>query len=230
VTAPRLRRARRGARPARDQVESVFASILNDLVSRVPGARTAALVDSEGETVDYATCARPFDVRLAAAHWRIVLAEVRSQPSLAQARSLVVRASWESYVVHALPEGYALIMILVRTAGFSGSRRALVACERALTNEAGWSSSEGPRRSCFAVRVAQDGRLRPTALDWGGAMRRFEILGSHASGLARGERAWRIRLDNGLETTLIREPGGGWYIDDLEGTRAPGSSGQDRTD
>ena len=28
------------------------------------------------------------------------------------------------------------------------------------------------------------------------------------------ERGWRVRLENGAEVTLVREPGGHWYADE----------------
>ena len=56
MTAPRGGAAASGARAAlpRDQVPSTFTAILERLVAAIPGAHAAALVDYEGETVDYA--------------------------------------------------------------------------------------------------------------------------------------------------------------------------------
>jgi predicted regulator of Ras-like GTPase activity (Roadblock/LC7/MglB family) len=226
VTSHGSRRPDRGKPATRDQDESVFAAILADLVSRVPGARGAALVDAEGETVDYASAIRPFDLRLAAAHWRIVLDEVRAGDSLASTYCIIVRATRGSYIVQALPDGYALVVILSRAAGFSGFRRALTACERDLCDEAGWPKSARPRATTFPVRVEQDARGRPVALSIGGPTRSVEILGTHASGPARGEKAWRVRLDTGFETTLVRESGGHWYLDDVDAARVERVSGR----
>ena len=95
------------ARPlaaARDQHESAFATILADLVRRVPGARGAALVDRDGETVDYSGRLDPFAMRLAAAHWRIVLDELRAQRFFRSVRWLALRARRTSYLVHELPD------------------------------------------------------------------------------------------------------------------------------
>ena len=123
----------------RDQRESAFAVILAAFVSRVPGARGAALVDFEGETVDYAGRVDPFELRVAAAHWRIVLNEAAAQPSLKRVGALAIRAARRTYLVSVLPEGYALVAILVRRAGLSGYERALAVCVRALGEEAAWS-------------------------------------------------------------------------------------------
>jgi hypothetical protein len=52
-------------------------------------------------------------------------------------------------------------------------------------------------------------------------LRPLEILGSLAGGLAKRERGWRVRVDSGVEATLVREPGGAWYAD--EPISAPGT-------
>jgi hypothetical protein len=41
----------------------------------------------------------------------------------------------------------------------------------------------------------------------------LEVLGS-VMGLATRERGFRVRLDSGIELTLVREAGGFWYADD----------------
>jgi hypothetical protein len=206
-------RPRRRVAVARDQHESAFAAILGDLVARVPGALAAAFVDRQGETVDYAGQIDPFDVRLAAAHWRIVLDEVNRQRSLRSTRWLALRAGRASYILQELPDDYALVVVLTRAAGFSGWRRAVSACVQALGQEAGWSSSG---RSWFPVQVNADPRRRPSSLCSapGARLRPIEVLGAVAGGLARRERAWRVRFDTGVEATLVREPGGLWYSDE----------------
>jgi hypothetical protein len=218
--------SQREAHPWRDQPESAFASILEALVASVPGARGAALVDLLGETVDYAGRGAPFDLRVAAAHWRIVLEETRSQTSFSGLKWLAVRAARGTYVVHALPDGYALVLVLVRAAGLFGWDRAVGTCARALGEEAGrhWGSLSGP--SWFSVEVVSDARLRPRAIRLANELRPLEILGTlvrpagPAAGgalpldLAHRERGWRVRLETGVEATLVREPGGVWYADE----------------
>jgi hypothetical protein len=207
-------RRRRPARAARDQSESAFASILADLVERVPGARGVALVDVLGETVDYAGRAAPYDLRLAAAHWQIVQNEAIQQPSLGGLRSLFVRASRASYVVHMLPEGYVLVIVLSRSAGFVGWRRAVSACALALAKEAGWAPGDMPFPPWFPLDVLFDGRRRPSSVRVAGRSRPLEILGTQAGGLVGRERGWRVRFDTGVEATLVREPGGACYSDE----------------
>jgi hypothetical protein len=215
---------RRRARASRDQGESAFASILASLVASVPGARGAVLVDLHGETVDYAGEAPPFDLRVAAAHFRIVLNEAAAQPSLVGLDWLVVRAARKSYLIHALPDGYALVLLFARAAGFVGWHRAVVACRRALDAEAGWKWSGSPATPWFRFEVVSDGRRRPRSVRVAGRLRPVEILGVLAEDpgseqamrqhLTRGERGWRVRFETGMEVTLIREPGGFWYSDE----------------
>jgi predicted regulator of Ras-like GTPase activity (Roadblock/LC7/MglB family) len=213
----RVRRNRRVAATKRDQHESAFAAILSKLVSRVPGARGAALVDSEGETVDYAGRAKPFDLRVAAAHWRIVLDEARAARALRNVRSIAVRAARASYLVQTLPEGYALVVVMMRSAGFSGWQRAVASCVHALGEEAGWEwDGEAPPR-WFPVTVLRDERRRPAAVRADGRLHPLEILGTLQAGLSGRERAWRIRFESGLEATLVREPGGACYLDEKLG-------------
>lgn len=222
-------------KPPRDQRESAFSEILGGLVPRVPGARAAALVDSLGETVDYAGRRAPYDVRVAAAHLRIVLFAAQALKPLEGVKWCAVRASRGGYLVHALPEGYALVLVFVRGAGLAGWQRAVAACGRALASEAGWPKVDSWCEPWFAVDVIPDGRRRPRSLRVAGRVRTLEIVGVLASRPNHATRAsgarpsaaakgWRVRLETGAETTLIREPGGAWYSDEsLEGVLGSGS-------
>jgi hypothetical protein len=194
--------------PARDQRESAFSSILATLLSRFPGARACALVDAEGETVDYAGRMAPFDLRVAAAHWRIVADQAACQRSYGEVQRLVVRGGRRSVVVQLLPDGYALVIVRQRLASLAISSRALPACIRALGDEAGWTWQRGSAPSSwFGVDALVDGRFRPAAVVEHGEIRELEILGALASGLSHRERGWRVRFDSGIEATLVREPG-----------------------
>lgn len=214
--AARPTRARAPADPGdpRDQEESAFAAILAGLVARVPGARAAALVDRGGETVDYAGRGNPYELRVAAAHFRLVLDEALAQGSLAGARSFVVRAARASFVVRSLPDGYALVLCLSRGAGFRGLARAIPAFTRRLAHEAGWTQEPN---SWYAVDVLADERRSPYAIDAGGRPILLEILGRFRAALPEHERAWRVRTQPGTELTLVRESGGFWYSDEATG-------------
>ena len=134
----RERRSGRAVKPERDQAPSAFTMILDDLVARVPGAIAAALVDAEGETVDYAGWLTPFDVKIAAAHWRIILNQLDALSWMGTTRTLVVRGTTRSTLARALSEGYAAVLVLARRAGFVMPERAFSACEVAVAIEAGW--------------------------------------------------------------------------------------------
>jgi hypothetical protein len=92
------RSERRKARdlPERLQERSVFTQILDRLVRLSPGAVGAALADREGECVDYAGFVDPFEIKVAAAHWQIVLTTVAlEQPGLGDVRQITVHeATW----------------------------------------------------------------------------------------------------------------------------------------
>ena len=215
------------ARPSRapsvrDMDLTAFAKILSDLVMRVPGAYASALVDQGGETVDYAGAGDPFEMKVAAAHIRIILndlEELGDAHPLGSPRSIVVRGARRSVIGRRLPEGYALVVLLHRRAGFATSERAFSTCERLLAKEAGWAAGKG--RPWFPVRVEVDRRGRPTVV--GNPPIPVEVFGAIVD-LPRQERGFRVRLrgESGGELTLVREPGHAWYADeDPEALRTP---------
>ena len=104
-----MKRRRRGA--VRDQSDSAFSAILGRLCDD-SGALAAALVDGEGETVDYAGLLSPYEIKVAAAEWRIVLAVVRESrlPGFHTVGCLTVRAKGRSFVIEAMPDGGKLII------------------------------------------------------------------------------------------------------------------------
>jgi len=208
--APRRRLANEG-----DQAPGAFTEILADLVDRVPGARAAALVDFDGECVDYASHGDPFEVKVAAAHLRIVLHE--TQAALADASFFSLSGSNRSYVVHSLPQEYALVLVLACGATSATSGRAIPLCVQRLAAEAGWKAPQAPAWHPLEVRT--DGRGRPLGIGDAQEGEELEILGTVARGLARFERGWRVRFSGG-EATLVREPTGYWYVDERLGGRA----------
>ena len=198
--------------PTRDMDESVFARILAELVARVPGAYSAALVDRGGETVDYAGLADPFDMRIAAAHLRILLQRCEEVPFWGTPETITVRGAKKSTLLRALPDGYALVLMMRKRAGFARAERAFLVCERALAREASWPASEGAR-SWVAVDVDCDVRGRPVSVSDGKRSFAVEVLGM-VIGMAPGERAFRVRTEEGNEITLVREPAWFWYADE----------------
>jgi hypothetical protein len=187
-----------------------FGAILGELLERVPGAFACALVDIQGETVDYAGVGDPFDVKVAAAHLRILLDQVERLGTLGEPASIVIRGAKRTLAVRRLPDGYALIVLLRRRAGFTASRRAYAACERALAIEAGWSTPvDAP--IWHPVHVESDRRGRPVRVGDHGV--RVEILGAIV-GLPPRELGFRVRTAAGSELSLVREARSCWYADE----------------
>lgn len=192
----------------RDTDETAFGAILGELVARLPGAFACALVDLQGETVDYAGQGDAFDIKVAAAHLRILLCDLERYGAIGEPRWMVLRGARRSFITRRLPHGYALIVLLRRRAGFTVSARAFAACERALAVEAGWKIGDVP--SWFAVSVDVDRRGRPLRV--GTPSRPVEVFGA-VMGLPARERGFRVRIANGSELMLIREGKRSWYAD-----------------
>ena len=202
----------------RDQVESVFSAILWRLCE-ASGALGAALVDAEGETVDYAGNASPFDLRVAAAELRLVFATLESSAIVEWSRSqeLVVRSRRHSFGVWSLGDGYALVLVLPHGA-FHTSRRALAEAAFDLAQEAGFSPtglSSGRRWFFVQVQTAADDFRRPVALWQAGGWRRLSILGRLSAELQPNETGYLATVPSGSELLLVREPLGKWFLTTL---------------
>src|SRR6185295_17908226 len=93
----------------RDQAPSSFAPTLGRLCSSA-GVLGAALVDADGEAVDYAGRVDSFEIRVAAAEWRIILSLLTrsSHAPWRETRQLMIRGVKKSFGAVLLPEGYAL--------------------------------------------------------------------------------------------------------------------------
>jgi hypothetical protein len=213
-----MKRLRRGA--VRDQSDSPFSAILARLCND-SGALAAALVDAEGETVDYAGLLTPYEVKVAAAEWRLVLGVVQEAkvPGFRHVAELTVRAGGRTFFISALPDGYAIAMCLPR-GSFLVSRRALAQAARELAQEAGLVLPLARRLALWAsVRIrtvdAPRRQRRPEAIWLRDAWSPLTILGRYqARDLSRSEQGYLARLASGAEVFLVREPLGVWFIDD----------------
>jgi hypothetical protein len=212
-----MKRLRRVA--ARDQSVSAFSAILSRLCDDC-GALAAALVDAEGETVDYAGLLEPYEIKVAAAEWRIVLGVVQGSgvPGFHAVTALTVRARRSSYFMEALTDGYAIALRLPRHC-FAVSERALNQAARELSHEAGLTSPAGPALANWSrvrVRIPPAARAahRPDALWLKERWSPLLILGRYqARDLARSELGYLARLESGAEVFLVREPLGVWFVD-----------------
>lgn len=206
------------AAPVRDQATSTFTHILERLVHVTPCAQAAALVDFEGETVDYAGRLEPFEVKIAAAHWLIVLSETSDLAQVGVIGQITVRTSGAAYHVRRLEEGYAIVMVLRPRAAFAVSERAMLQAVTGIAAEAGWAPPATEVR-WFSVEVESEhlGRVvRPKRLVVQGKLQPVEVMGS-VVGLAPREKGFRVRLPSGAEMMLVRERLGCWFADEQLG-------------
>lgn len=208
MTPHRDRRPR--SRPERDQAPSSFTEILERLVISTPGSRGAALVDFEGETVDYAGHIDPFELKVAAATWQIVLAELDAT-SMSAPTQITVRAARSSFVLRRINHEYAIMLVLHSRAAFAVSDRALAEAETGLAREAGWSRKNRP--AWFGVSVQTGSERRPASLFVADRWQPIEVMGA-VVGLRERERGYRVRLPSGVEMMLVRERSGLWFCDE----------------
>lgn len=203
----------------RDQTASAFNAALAQLCQSLP-AVAAALVDAEGETVDYAGSLSPFEIRVAAAEWRLVLEQaIRCRHLVGGVpHKLFIRSRRASFCALPMPDGYALVLRLAN-GSFSVSDRAFSVPVRNLCEEAGWPLPPeymGPMWTRVGVREGRDDAHRPDALEYEGQWQPVEVLGRyHGPDLHSRELGFRVRMRNGLETTLVRERLGRWFSDHL---------------
>jgi hypothetical protein len=206
-------RSRRAVPPPRDQATSTFTRILDRLLAATPGATAAALVDFEGETVDYVGRLDPFELKVTAAHWLIVLSEIADARPGGVVQQLTVRARGHGYCVRKLEENYAVVVILHPRAAFAVSGRAMHEAVVGLSAEAGWPLPPDMTRWFYVEVEAERRGRRPLRLKVKGVWQPVEVMGS-VVGLAPRERGFRVRLPNGIEVMLVRERLGQWFADD----------------
>lgn len=203
----------------RDQDASPFSAILCRLCEGC-SALAAALVDKEGETVDYAGGISPYEIRIAAAELRLMLAFTREAAvfGFSEVSEIRLRAGKRSYAVIALGDGYAIVLELIRHS-FALSSRAVLQAIRELEFEAGIQSVLRPgstRWSRVQVRPSAIDPRRPEAIWLEGAWHSVTVLGRYRTGdVLERERGYLARLANGAEFSLVREPLGIWFADDL---------------
>ncbi len=204
----------------RDQATTPFGGILSRLCDGT-GAIGAALVDQEGEPVDYAGTVDSYEIRIAAAELRLVLKAITESriSDWRETRELMIRARRVSFAVVPMPEGYAVVLQL-KPRCFSLSRRAIAEATRELSQEAGlelprWLAPR-ERWSRVEIRPAPGDPRRPVAVWVGSTWCRVDVLGRYdAVHLDRGEIGYRARLASGAEINLVREQLGRWYAEDL---------------
>ncbi len=209
----------RRAFASRDQDLTSFAAALGRLCDALP-ALGAALVDGEGETVDYAGSMQPFDIKVAAAEWQIIADQLKNSPvdDWRRTRQFIARARTRSFALIPLTEGYSLVVCLPYGA-FNLSHRALSEAIREVCEEACLDLPEHYRSELWLrvdVRESDAPIRRPEAVWMKDTWKKVIVLGTyHGDELLERELGFRVRFDSGLETTLVRERLGRWYSDHL---------------
>jgi predicted regulator of Ras-like GTPase activity (Roadblock/LC7/MglB family) len=96
-----------------------FKRMLTSLVESVPGGRGAILADWEGEAVEQFTAGDPFEMKVTAAHWGILLTrlkELHDKYDAGQVRESVIATDEQQVIVGAVGDDYALVMTMTRDA------------------------------------------------------------------------------------------------------------------
>jgi hypothetical protein len=201
----------------RDQGVSAFSAILGRLCDAA-NAAAVALVDDEGETVDYAGSLEPYAAKIMAAELAIVRRVLQDSPSLLLSAShrVLIRASRCSYCVEPLDRSYTLVLQLPRRS-FRVSERAIAEAVRELCQEAELTLPARFQDENWARVEVQESRgkvRRPHALWLNGKWAPLVVLGQYASpSRFRRELGFRAQLIGGEEITLVRESYGSWFID-----------------
>lgn len=196
------------------QERSAFTAILERLLAATSGAIGAVLADEEGEAVDHAGELPAYDVKLAAAHWQIVLRKAQQTRGLGRFRSFVVQADRHGYVLQQLFGGYVLVMVCRPGLGAHVSTRALCQVEVELCQEAGFPDQGDLGRHWSRVGVLLDSGGTPRTIRRGAdAPEELQVLKPPAS-LPDFARGYLIRTAGGARATLVRERDGRWYLSD----------------
>lgn len=206
----------------REEHETGFTPILVRHVEQTVGAIGAAIVDGEGEAVDYAgDTIDPFELKVAAAHWRIVLADIdagRLAERGGETQRMFVLTEKRGFLLETLQEGYALLSILRADAAFGHADRSLDHTLRAIYREAGWPAPPGAFR-WHPIDVEIDPRARPYRIRVRHQWTEVMPIGRVIAGLQPGEVGWRVDVPAAeCETTLVLARDDRWYSDlPLEG-------------
>ncbi|QXE90798.1 roadblock/LC7 domain-containing protein [Geomonas subterranea] len=96
-----------------------FKRLLTTLVESVPGGNGAILADWEGEAVEQFSHGDPFEMKVTAAHWGILLTQLKAvhdKFTTGAVRETVISTDEQYVIVGAVGDDYALVMTLDRNA------------------------------------------------------------------------------------------------------------------
>ena len=96
-----------------------FKRLLTTLVEAVPGASGAILADWEGEAVEQYSMVDPYDMKVTAAHWGILLASmkgVQEKCATGRLQQSVISTDAQHVIVGAVGDDYTLVLTMKRDA------------------------------------------------------------------------------------------------------------------
>ena len=96
-----------------------FKRLLTTLVEAVPGASGAILADWEGEAVEQHSLLDPYEMKVTAAHWGILLTRLKGlheKFSTGVVHESVISTDKQYVIIGALGDDYFLVMTLNRDA------------------------------------------------------------------------------------------------------------------
>jgi predicted regulator of Ras-like GTPase activity (Roadblock/LC7/MglB family) len=96
-----------------------FKRLLTELVEAVPGASGAILADWEGEAVEQHAQVDPFEMKVTAAHWGILLTRLKGlqeKYSTGRVQQSMITTDRQQVIVGAVGDDYTLVLTLSRDA------------------------------------------------------------------------------------------------------------------
>ncbi|MCU0673197.1 MAG: hypothetical protein MUE69_10440 [Myxococcota bacterium] len=199
----------------RDQVESSFTRVLRRLWIANVDVLAVVLVDSDGECVDYCSSLPPFDAKVAGAHLRVVVDEVRrfaERIGGAEPSRVEIHGTERDLIARRLGDGYLLVVVVRAT----GTDQALLAdvedTADAIRREAGLPTPAWDPEADLEVQVrrATGWDFAPRAfVEEGRAYEIASVLGRwEESGPLAGDHlvCFRVQTVDGIELTLAYDP------------------------
>ena len=96
-----------------------FKRLLTELVEAVPGASGAILADWEGEAVEQHAQVDPYEMKVTAAHWGILVARLKGlqeKHATGRVRESMITTDEQHVIVGTVGDDYTLVMTLNRAA------------------------------------------------------------------------------------------------------------------
>lgn len=210
---------------ARDQVESVFTTMLRGLWDAVPSLLAAVLVDTEGECIDYVSALPPYDAKVVGAHMLMMmdmLQNSREKVALGEPMVLEISASGRELWVQRIGGEYVLVVVLTPGADRAQLRTAVSSVANEFRAEVGieppaWEGSG--KRLSVRVRPSPGWKYAPQGFSDGSVRVLIsDVLGrwTESAGVGGDEVVcFRVRTAEGQELTLVHDPDiDGWMVRD----------------